>query len=84
MVALSAWTDTQAVIVTVQNIPLASTSGASSLAFVDKKFVGLTPTLAGIPISPVPEAHTYGMMLAGLGLTSWKIKRRRLPVPHRS
>lgn len=77
VIDLSAWTDTQAVNVTVQNLLLASTSGASSLAFVDKKFVGLTPTLAAIPTSPVPEAHTYGMMLAGLGLIGWKIKRRR-------
>lgn len=84
VIDLSAWTDTQAVNVTVQNLLLASTSGASSLAFVDKKFVGLTPTLAAIPTSPVPEAHTYGMMLAGLGLIGWKIKRRRFTAPHRS
>lgn len=84
VIDLSAWTDTQAVNVTVQNLLLASTTGASSLAFVDKKFVGLTPTLAAVPISPVPEAHTYGMMLAGLGLIGWKIKRRRLLAPHRS
>jgi hypothetical protein len=82
VVDLSAWADTQAVNVTVQNLLLASTSSTSSLAFVDKKFVGLTPTMAAI--SPVPEAHTYGMMLAGLGLIGWKIRRRRLLAPHRS
>lgn len=84
VVDLSAWTDTKEVNVTVQNLLMASTNGASSLAFVDKKFVGLTPTLSAIPISPVPEAHTYGMMLAGLGLIGWKIKRRRLMTPYRS
>lgn len=84
VVDLSAWTDTQAVNVTVQNLLLASTSGASSLAFVEKKFVGLTPALTPIQISPIPEAHTYGMMLAGLGLIGWKIKRRRLLASHRS
>lgn len=78
VIDLSAWDDTQTVYVTVQNLLLASTGDESSLAFVDKKFVGLTPTLAAI--SPVPEAHTYGMMLAGLGLLGWKIKRRRLDV----
>lgn len=84
VVDLSAWADTQAINVTVQNLLLASTSGASSLAFVDKKFVGLTPTMAAISVSPIPEAHTYGMMLAGLGLIGWKIKRRRLLASHRS
>ncbi|MDP3584860.1 MAG: PEP-CTERM sorting domain-containing protein [Thiobacillus sp.] len=82
VIDLSAWTDTQAVNVTVQNLLLASTRDASSLAFLDKKFVGLTPT--AIPISPVPEAHTYGLMLAGLGLIGWKIKRRRFTTPHSS
>ena len=72
---LSAWDGAQTVNVTVQNLLLTSTTGASSLAFVDKKFVGLTPTLAAI--SPVPEAHTYATMLAGLGLIGWKIGRRR-------
>lgn len=84
VIDLSAWTDTQAVNVTVQNLLLASTSGAPSLAFVEKKFVGLTPSMAAIQISPIPEAHTYGMMLAGLGLIGWRIKRRRLLAPHRS
>lgn len=84
VIDLSAWADTRAVNVTVQNLLLASTSGASSLAFVDKKFVGLNPAMTAIQISPVPEAHTYGMMLAGLGLIGWKIKRRRLVASHRS
>ena len=74
-VDLSAWNGTEAVNVTVQNLLLASTTGASSLAFVEKKFVGLTPTMAAI--SPVPEAETYAMLLAGLGLIGWKIGRRR-------
>lgn len=78
VIDLSAWGDTHAVNVTLQNLLLASTSDDSSLAFVEKKFVGLAPTL--VAISPVPEAHTYGMMLAGLGLLGWKIKRRRLDV----
>jgi hypothetical protein len=73
---LSAWTGTEAVNVTVQNILLGSTTAASSVAFVDKKFVGLTPTMA--PITPVPEASAYAMMLAGLGLIGWRIRRRAI------
>jgi len=74
-VDLSAWTDARTVNVTVQDILLASTSAAASVAFVEKKFVGLT---AGV--APIPEAQTYAMMLAGLGLVGWKIRRRR-PAP---
>ncbi len=72
-VDLSAWADVRTINVTVQDLLLASTSAASSLAFVDKKFVGLT---AGV--APVPEAQTYAMMLVGLGLVGWKLRRRRV------
>lgn len=78
---LSAWTGARSVNVTVQNLLLASTDAASSLAFVDKKFVGLTPTMAAAV--PVPEVQTSAMMLAGLGLVGWRI-RRRCVVPHPS
>jgi hypothetical protein len=72
---LSGWSDAQTLNVTVQNLLLASTSAASSVAFLDKKFVGLTPTMAAI--APIPEAHTYAMLLAGLGLVGWRIRRHR-------
>lgn len=71
-VDLSAWDGAQTVNVTVQNLLLASSNGSSAAAFVDKKFVGLT---AGV--APVPEARTYAMMLAGMGLVGWKVRRRR-------
>lgn len=74
-VDLSAWEDTRAINVTVENLLLASTSAPSSLAFVEKKFLGLTPVLSAV--TPVPEAETYAMMLAGLGLVGWAVKRRR-------
>ena len=67
---LSAWTGTQSVNVTVRDILLASTTAGASVATVDKAFVGLT-------VTPVPEAETYAMMLAGLGLVGWRIARRR-------
>lgn len=69
---LSGWTGTQSVNVTVRDILLASTTGGPSVAYVDKSFVGLTPTVA-----PVPEAQTYALMLAGLGLVGWRIGRRQ-------
>jgi hypothetical protein len=35
-------------------------------------------TLQGTAIAPVPEASTYGMMLAGLGLVGFAVRRRKL------
>ena len=74
-VDLSAWKDTQTVNVTIENLLLASTSAPSSLAFVEKKFLGLTPVMT--TVAAVPEAETYAMMLAGLGLVGWAARRRR-------
>lgn len=74
-VDLSAWNSAQTVNVTVENLLLASSSGASSVAFVEKKFLGLTPIFTAV--TPVPEAETYAMMLAGLGLVGWAARRRR-------
>ncbi|MBW8372226.1 MAG: PEP-CTERM sorting domain-containing protein [Thiobacillus sp.] len=72
---LGDWNDAQAVNVTIQNLLLVSTGTASSLAFVEKKFVGLTPFM--LAVTPVPEAQTYAMMLAGLGLVGGMAMRRR-------
>jgi hypothetical protein len=69
-VDLSSWTDAQTLNVTVDNLLLASTDANSSVAFIEKKFVGLT-------VTPIPEAQTSAMMLAGLGLVGWQIRRRR-------
>jgi len=38
---------------------------------VEKKFVGLS-----FVTTPVPEAETYAMMLAGLGLIGFVVRRR--------
>jgi probable HAF family extracellular repeat protein len=32
-------------------------------------------------LTPVPEPHQYGMMLAGLGMVGWMVKRRRSAAP---
>ncbi len=69
---LSAWNTAQTINVTVQNLLLASTSINPSLALVQKNFVGVTAVMA-----PVPEAETYAMMLAGLGLVGFALARRR-------
>ncbi len=57
--------------VTLQNILVAS-SVAGSLGFVEKKFAGLD-----FAVTPVPEAETWAMMLAGLGLVGFMAARRR-------
>ena len=50
--------------VTLQNILVAqSPVGTDTLAFIEKKYAGLN-----VITTPVPEAETYAMMLAGLGL----------------
>ncbi len=73
---LSAWDSVQAINVTLENLLLASTGANASLAFVEKKFVGLTPFM--VAAAPVPEAETYAMMLAGLGLVGVAVARRRI------
>jgi hypothetical protein len=72
---LAAWDDARVLNVTIENLLLASTGAASSLAFVEKKFIGLTPFT--VEVTPVPEAETYAMMLAGLGLIGLTAMRRR-------
>ncbi|MEQ1663456.1 MAG: FxDxF family PEP-CTERM protein [Thiobacillus sp.] len=57
---------------TIENILIAFTANQGSAAMIEKKFVG-----TAIVITPVPEAETYAMMLAGLGLVGWMAGRRR-------
>ena len=73
---LAAWGDAKVLNVTVENLLLASTGAASSLAFAEKKFVALTPLMA--LAAPIPEAEIYAMMLAGLGLVGLRTMRRRI------
>jgi len=49
--------------------------GVDSLAFVEKKYAGLT--IGTMSVTPVPEAETYAMMLAGLGLVGFVARRRK-------
>lgn len=73
---LSGWTGTRTVNVSFQNLLIASTSGSSSLAYVDKKYGGLTAATAAV--TPIPEAKISAMLLAGLGLIGWKLRPRRM------
>ncbi len=58
--------------VTLQNILVAqSPMGTDTLAFIEKKYAGLN-----VITTPVPEAETYAMMLAGLGLIGFVVRRR--------
>ena len=68
----SMWNTATALNVTVENLLFASTINSSTLSFLEKKFVGVT-----IITTPVPEAETYSMMLAGLGLVGFMVARRR-------
>lgn len=80
---LSAWDTARTLNVSIENLLLASTVGGSpSLAFVEKKFVGLAPDM--IAVTPVPEAETWTMMLAGLGLVGWAARRRARTARHPS
>ncbi len=60
---------------TIENILLAHTTQVGSAAFVEKKLTGNS-----VVITPVPEAETYAMMLAGLGLVGFMARRRRIAV----
>jgi hypothetical protein len=56
--------------VTLQDILIAqSPQETQTLAFIEKKFAGLV-------VSTIPEADTYAMLLAGLGLVGFAVRRR--------
>ena len=69
---VASWNTAKTLNVTIENLLLASTSSTASLAFVEKKFAGLS-----FITSAVPEAETYTMMLAGLGLIGFMVSRRK-------
>lgn len=57
---------------TIENLLIASTAAAGSAAYIEKKFAGTT-----IVISAVPEAETWTLLLAGLGLVGLAVRRAR-------
>lgn len=65
------WGGVSGVNVTIENILLANSTTLGAAAFIEKKFVGLNVVTA-----PVPEPETYAMLLAGLGLVGFVVRRR--------
>ncbi|HNQ03404.1 MAG TPA: PEP-CTERM sorting domain-containing protein [Thiobacillaceae bacterium] len=57
--------------ITLQNILIASSLNPASAAFIEKKYAGI-----GLTTVPVPEAETYAMFLAGLGIIGFLARRR--------
>lgn len=57
--------------VTIENILLAYSQNLGDAAFIEKKFVGLNVVTA-----PVPEPETYALLLVGLGLVGFAVRRR--------
>jgi hypothetical protein len=45
---------------------------------IDGPFPGFSANFSFVAPTPVPEASTYGMMLAGLGLVGFAVRRRKL------
>ena len=76
MADLSGMNTASEINVTLENILVAQARSQSGLAFIEKKFAGLDVMTESVT-TPVPEADTYAMMLAGLGLVGWSAMRRR-------
>lgn len=73
MAALPGISNTSTINLTVENLLLANTVALpSSLAFVQKKFVGLD-----VITTPVPEPHAWLLTLVGLGLVGLQLRRSK-------
>lgn len=65
------WMPGGAINLTIENILLAYTSNPVSLAFIEKKFVGVS-----LIASPVPEPSNRSLLLSSLGLIGFLVRRR--------
>lgn len=72
------WANTTSYNYTIENLLTAYTDPAGSgpkVAFIEKKFAGSS---ISIVVTTVPEADTYAMLLAGLGVIGFISRRRRI------
>lgn len=67
----STWLPGDGINLSIENILLAYTSSPVSLAFIEKKFVGVS-----FIASPVPEPSNRSLMLSSLGLIGFLVHRR--------
>ncbi|MEQ1591550.1 MAG: hypothetical protein ABL892_04075 [Thiobacillaceae bacterium] len=74
---LASFASVQTINLTLENILNAYTDSSDigpKLAFIEKKFVGVS---LSIVTTPVPEAHNWAMMMTGLGLVGFQLRRRQ-------
>lgn len=72
------WANTTSYNYTIENLLTAYTDPAGTgpkVAFIEKKFAGSS---ISIVVTTVPEANTYAMLLAGLGLMGFISRRRKI------
>lgn len=67
----STWLPGDGINLSIENILLAYTSNPVSLAFIEKKFVGVS-----LIASPVPEPSNRSLLLSSLGLIGFLVHRR--------
>ena len=71
------WTNTKSYNYTIENLLTAYTDPTGTgpkIAFIEKQFAGSS---ISIVVTTVPEADTYAMMLAGLGILGFIARRRK-------
>jgi len=65
----------------LQNILLAFAAppadpNSPTLGFIEKKFVEINVAVAPVAVTPIPEAEVWAMMLVGVGLVGFQLRRK--------
>lgn len=66
------WVEGEGINLTIENLLLAHTTSPVSLAFIEKKFVGVE-----VVTSPVPEPANLVLLLSSLGLIGFMVQHRK-------
>lgn len=66
------WLEGDGINLTIENLLLAYTTAPASLAFIEKKFVGIE-----VVTSPVPEPENLALLLSSLGLIGFVVRHRK-------